>query len=322
MNTYSKSRIAAMLLAISAFVPASYAQTYPSNPVRIVVAQAPGGSQDAMARLIADGLSRKLGQQFFVENKPGANGVIGESQFAKTKADGYTLMFNISSLVTNTLIYDNISYTMKSFDPVAMMAKASFLLVANPSFQASTLADLTKLAGAKSVDFASPGPGSLHHLVMEVLMKRANIKMTHIPYKSGAPALMDVVGGQVPMMFATPAIALPFIKSGKLKAIAVTSRTRLNVLPEVPTFEESGLPGFEADVWFGLFAPAGTPPQIVNKLNAEIRAFEKTPEFIKMASELGLSIVDITPKDFAVAIDNDLKMFGPIIKAHNFTPDK
>ncbi len=301
-------------LAIAA-APAAAAD-FPSKPVRLMVGMAPGGSNDTVARLVAAELSKSWPQPMIVENKPGANSTIATGELKRSAPDGYTLMLVISSHVTNTLLYPNLNYTLADFSPVSLIADTPFVLVANPKFGPGTPKDLIALAKSKErgIDFGTPGQGSTQHIALELLDQMADIKMNHIPYKGGAPAQTDVIGGLIPLIFATPTQSLPFIKQHKLKALAVTSRERLPQLPDVPTLAEAGVPGYEANVWFGIIAPAGTPPKVVDYLHAEISRVLQTPDMQSRLSELGLTSLDESPAQFQALIDSEKTKWARVIE--------
>lgn len=302
--------------ALATAAPVASADSYPSKPVRLMVGMAPGGSNDTVARLVAAELSKSWPQPMIVENKPGANSTIATGELKRSAADGYTLMLVISSHVTNTLLYPNLTYTLKDFSPVSLIADTPFVLVANPKFGPNNPQDLIALAKTKErgIDFGTPGQGSTQHISLELLDQMAGIKMNHIPYKGGAPAQTDVIGGLIPLIFATPTQSLPFIKQNKLKALAVTSKERLPQLPDVPTLAEAGVPGYEANVWFGIIAPAGTPPQVVEYLHKEISRVVKSPDMQARLTELGLTPLDESPAQFQQLIDSEKTKWATVIQ--------
>jgi tripartite-type tricarboxylate transporter receptor subunit TctC len=308
-------------LAVSA--AASFAQSYPAKPVKMLVGFPPGGGTDVVARSLAAELSKSLGQQFIVENKGGANGVIATTELAKAPADGYTLMMTISSHVTNTVLYPKLNYELKDFQPISIVATSPFVLIAHPSFKPNNVNELVTLAKAKanSVDYGSPGPGSTQHLSMELMSLMAGVQMTHIAYKGGAPALTDLLAGQIPLMFMTTVQSLPFLKDKKVKALAVSTAKRTPVLPDVPTIAESGVAGYESDVWFGVIAPAGTPRPIVDKLHAEIVRIVKTPEMQKSLAGQGAEPVGNTPGEFAALIKAEHAKWADVIKRTGIKPE-
>lgn len=304
----------ATLLAATAFAAA--AQDYPTKPVKMLVGFPPGGGTDITARAVALELSKALGQQFLVENKGGANGVIATTELARATPDGYTLMMTISSHVTNTLLYPKLSYALKDFTPITMVATSPFVLIAHPSFAPNNIQELVALAKqpGDKVNFASPGSGSTQHLSNELMNKMAGVQMTHIPYKGGAPALTDLLAGQVPMMFLTTVQSLPYLKDKKVKALGVSTLRRASVLPEVPTIAESGVSGYHSDVWFGVIAPAGTPKPVIDKLHAEIVRIVRTPEFQKNLAAQGAEPVGNTPEQFSKLIKDEEAKWVDLIK--------
>ncbi len=310
---------AAMLAALAATATAAIAQDYPNQAVRIVVGMAPGGSNDTIARLISSALSEKMGKTFVVENKPGANSTIATNELSRAKPDGYNLMLVISSHVTNTLLYPNLHYKLDDFKPVTIIADTPFVLVANPKFAPNNIADLIKLAKSskEKIDFGTPGLGSTQHISMELMDQMAGIQMNHIPYKGGAPAQTDLLGGVIPLIFATPTQSLPFIQKHQLKALGVTSKKRLAQLPDVPTLDESGLPGYDANVWFGIIAPKDTPDSIVQLLNREINQIVKSEKIHKRLEDLGLNPVGSTPEQFQALLEQEKTKWSAVIKKSN-----
>jgi tripartite-type tricarboxylate transporter receptor subunit TctC len=300
---------------------AAGAQEYPKRPVRLIVGMAPGGSNDTVARMVGIELSKAMPQPVIVDNKPGANSTIATSELKRAAPDGYTLMLVISSHVTNTFLYPNLNYALADFAPVSLIADTPFVLVANPKFAPNTVRELIATAKRERIAFGTPGAGSTQHISMELMDQMAGIAMTPIPYKGGAPAQQDLLAGQIPLIFATPTQSLPYIKEHKLKALAVTSSKRLDLLPDVPTLAEAGIPGYEANVWFGIIAPAGTPPQVVSYLNAEISRVIRKPEFQKHLAELGLSPIDGSPAQFQRVIDQEKVKWADVIKKSNMKLD-
>lgn len=303
--------------AWTAALPATaLADTWPSRTVRVIVGFPAGGGTDVIARKMSAELAKSLGQQFVVDNKGGANGVIGTTDLAKSAPDGYTLMLTISSHVTNTLLYPQLSYQLKDFQPISIVATSPFVLVANPNFPPNTLPEFLALAKkeGKKLDFASPGSGSTQHLSMELLKVMAKVDATHIPYKGGAPALTDLIAGQVPITFMTTVQSLPFLKDKKIKALAVSTAKRTPVLPDVPTIAESGVPGYASDVWFGFIGPAGMPKDIVNKLHAEVVRIVRTPEMQQTFASQGAEPVGNTPEEFTRLIADEHAKWAEVFK--------
>jgi tripartite-type tricarboxylate transporter receptor subunit TctC len=311
----------ALLAALCAIAPLAGAQDYPKKPVRLIVGMAPGGSNDTVARLIGAELSKTLPQPVVVENKPGANSTIATGELKRAPADGHTLMLVISSHVTNTFLFPGLTYTLADFAPVSLIAETPFVLVANTKFGPNNVRELVASAKGNKIDFGTPGSGSTQHISMELMNQMAGISMTHIPYKGGAPAQQDLLAGQIPLIFATPTQSLPFIKDQKLKPLAVTSSKRLALLPDVPTLAESGIPGYEANVWFGIIAPSGTPAPVVAFLNSEISRIIKKPEIQKRLADMGLTPIDGSPVQFQKVIDQEKGKWGEVIKKSNLKLD-
>jgi len=259
----------AALSALALLAGGAAAQSYPSRPVRVIVPFAPGGATDIIARLVAQKLADRLGQSVVVENKPGAGTTIGNAEVAKAKPDGYTLLFAPTPFVISQVVYPTLPYDpQKDFAPVSLLAVSPFILVVNAAFPAKSTAELVAIAKAKpgTVTFASAGNGTVPHLAGELFKLRAGIDIVHVPYKGGGPAIVDLVSGQVPMMFATPIEVSQHVQSGRLRVLGTTSLARLAAMPDVPTLSESGYPDFEVLSFFGVLAPAGTPPEIVARV--------------------------------------------------------
>ena len=292
MNNKTVKILAALTLtAMCVFPGAAQAQAaYPGKPIRLVVPFPPGGATDSLARIVGEQLADALGQQVVVENKPGGGTIIGAEAVSKAPADGHTLLMATSTtLAINPSLYRKLPYDpVKDFVPLAMVASVPFVLVVNASMPARNLAELASLVQAKPSAYASAGNGTMHHLAGEMFKNVARLDLAHVPYKGGAPAVADVIGGQVPMMFADLAPALPHIASGRLRALAVTTTRRLDILPNVPTVAESGYPGFEAVAWQSLVAPANTPKEIVTKLSAEISRILAQPAVRQRIAQQGL----------------------------------
>ena len=310
------ARTVACALALAAGVVS--AQEYPAKPVRIVLPFAAGGSSDPVARIIARKLTAALGQPFVVENRPGAGGNLGGELVAKSPPDGYTLLFAAGSTAVNVSLYTRMPYDpLKDLEPVVHVATLSGILVAHPSVPANTVEELIRLARAKpgSINYASAGSGTVPHLAGEMFRSRAGIEMTHVPYKGSNPALADLIGGQVHLMFANLPGTLQHVKAGKLKVLAVTGSRRSEHLPDVPTIAESGLPGFDAPNWYGIFAPAGTPPAIVSKLNAEVNKALAAPDFVEHMRLEGAEAVGGTPAQFRAFVRGEIERWAPVVKA-------
>jgi tripartite-type tricarboxylate transporter receptor subunit TctC len=306
------------LLAIvaAAFTTAALAQPYPSKPVKLVAPSTPGDAPDVIARLVADKLSSSLGQQVVVENRPGAGGVVGSDYVAKAAPDGYTLiMGNAGSHGINAAVYAKLPYDIqRDFAPVSQVAVAPNVMVINPSVPASSVAEFIAYAKANpgKLSYASGGNGSSAHMSMELFKSMSGIDIQHVPYKGSSPALTDVVSGQVVAFIGNMPPTVPLIKAGKLRALAVTTRSRSALMPELPTIAEAGLPGFETVAWFGVLAPAGTPPDIVNKLSAEIAKIARSPEIRDKLVAMGAEPVGSTPEEFKAVIDRDIAKWKPL----------
>lgn len=301
------------------------AQSYPSRPIRMVVPFPAGGSTDATARLIAEPLGQALGQPVIVENRPGANGNIAAEQVARAPADGYTLFFATSAILTiNPALYRSLRFdSRKDFQPVAMACTNQVVLVANPAVAANTLPEVIRLARAKpgGLTFGSTGNGGIAHLAGEMLNTRAGISLRHIPYKGAAPAMQDLLGGQVDLMFDALATSLPQIETGRLKAIAIPRPTRFAGLPQVPTFAEAGIADFDVSVWNGVVAPTGTPMAIVERLNREVNSILERPEIRDKLVRQGLEPAPASVDGFRSRMEADLARWPAIVKAAGATLD-
>lgn len=320
MKRYTRILTAVAMLASAVAIAPVHAQDYPEKPVRLVVGMAPGGSNDTIARLLSAELQKRLDQSFIVENKPGANSTIATAEIARAAPDGHNLMLVISSHVTNTMLYPNLNYKLEDFRPITVVAEAPFVLVANPSFKPNNVVEFVEYAkevGENKIDFGTPGMGSTQHIAMELMDQVAGTKMNHIPYKGGAPAQVDLIAGVIPVIFATPTQSLPFIKTGQLKPLGVTSKTRISQLPDTPTFAESGMPDYDANVWFGIVAPANTPDDIVQLLNKEIVDIIRSEPIDSKLKEMGLNPVGSTAEEFQSLLDEEEKKWAEVIKNAN-----
>ena len=308
----------AMVGMLATLASGAWAQSYPTKPIRLVVPFPPGGATDILARAVAVKLTDTWGQPVVVDNRPGAGGNIGSELVAKAAPDGYTLeMGTVGTHAINASLYAKMPYDhVKDFAPVILVAGVPNVLVVNPSLPVNSVQELIAYAKANpgKLNFASSGSGTSIHLSGELFKVMAGVQMTHIPYKGSAPALQDLIGGQVQLMFDNLPPSLPQIKAGKLRALAVTSATRSPALPDTPTIAESGLPGYEASSWFGVLAPAGTPPAIIAKLNAEIGAWLATPEAKEKMLALGANAAGGTPEDFAKHIAAETAKWQKVVK--------
>lgn len=316
-----------MLLMAALTSPLAQAQpaAYPTRSIRLVVPFTPGGSSDILARALAQELTKAWGQPVVIDNVPGAGGALGADRVAKAAPDGYTLLMgHIGTLAVNPLIYPRLPYDpVKSFTPVAWMANVPNVLVVHPSVPARTVKELIALAKAwpGQLNYSSGGNGSAAHLAMEYLKLQSQTFMVHVPYRGAAPAVQDLVAGQVQLLFTGAPVLLPFIKSGQLRALAVSSRQRLEVLPTVPTVTESGYPGFEADQWYGVVAPAGTPADIVRKLNAQINQALGSAELKNRLQSEGAVAMPNSPEAFGTLIARELERWRPVVQAGRIKPD-
>lgn len=314
---------AAGLAALTA--PAWADGKYPERPVTLVVPTATGGTTDFTARLIAEQLQRALGQPVIVDNKPGASGNIGNQFVAKARPDGYTLLVAYSGYqVANPHLYTRAGWDpIKDFAPVAMLTRAPQVVVTNAGVPAGTLAELVAYARAHpdKLNYASSGNGSIQHIAGELFKQRTGTAITHVPYRGAGPAVQDLLGGQVDLHITTPASVVSHIKAGKLRALAVSSHTRLSALPQVPTAVEAGLMGFTLDSWFALYAPAGTPAEIIQLLNTEVGKILSSPETRKKAEDAGTSIELMTPAQLGEFTRKELDDWGGVIRAAKITAD-
>ena len=310
-------------MALAFFGLAQAQDDYPNRPVRIIVPFAPGGSTDVVARILADKLGAELKQNFVVENKPGAGGKIGADAVAKASPDGYTLLMGTTGvLAINRYLYKEMSFDAeRDLAPVSYTSLITNILVVNPQVPARSVAELVQLAKAKpgSLTFASSGAGSSTHLSGELFKSMAGVDILHIPYKGSSQALVDVVAGQVTMLFDNAPSSLPFVEQGKLRALAVTSTKRLPNLPDVPTIDESGVKGYESLSWSGIVAPAGTPRRIVDKLNAAIERILRSDEVKQRFVSLGVEPVGGPPEAFSRHIRAESEKWGKVVRAANIT---
>jgi tripartite-type tricarboxylate transporter receptor subunit TctC len=309
---------------LAAFATSVFAQGYPAKPAKVIVPYPPGGPTDIVARVVSQKLSDQMGQQFIVENRPGAGGNIGAEAVAKSPADGYTLLVATTAHAINPSLFKSLGYNLtKDFAPVSLLTSGPLVIVANPSLPAKNVKELIAIGKAKpgSLNYASSGNGQSTHLSAELFATMAGIKMNHVPYKGSAPALTDVMGGQASLMFDTMLSAMPHVKNGKLKAIAVTSAARSPAAPEVPTVAESGLPGYEAIAWNGLLVPAGTPADVAGKLNAELRKALDAPDVKDRFSAQGFGAAWNTREAFAKFIQSELDKWAKVVKVSGATLD-
>ncbi len=312
-----KQLLAGVALAAAALCGPAQAQGYPSKPVNIVVPFAPGGATDIMTRLLAERLSKRLGQPVIVENKPGAGTMIASEYVAKAPADGHTVLMAASSLGIAPSLYSKVNYDpVKSFAPISLVASVVHVLEVHPSVPVKSVGELITWLKANpgKANYGSVGAGTSTHLESELFNTMAGVKMVHVPYKGSAPALTDLVGGSLQVMFDAWASSGPFVKDGRTRLLAVTTAQRSKILPDVPTVAESGLPGYEAMPWLGLLAPAGTPDAVVRKFHDELIEVLKEQPVQEKFHSLGLDIIGNTPQEFAEFIRKDITKWAKVIQ--------
>ncbi|WP_198299203.1 Bug family tripartite tricarboxylate transporter substrate binding protein [Bordetella genomosp. 13] len=325
MNAITLRRAAGVALALFALAGASSAHAeWPERPVNLVVPFPPGGPTDLVARVLAKQLTEQTGQTFVVENKGGANGNIGMQAVAAAKADGYTVLYNTSSIALSPNLYGKLAFDpAKDFTAVSSTAVIPLVLLTHPSIPAKDVAgfvDYAKRAPGK-LSYGSAGAGNVTHLGAVLLLRELGLEAVHVPYRGSAPAMTDLIGGQVQFMTNTLNDSLGFIREGKLKALAVTSKARSDQLPDVPTVAETLKPGFEIGAWQGVVVPAGTPQPIVDKLNAEIRRALQSPEMLKQLKAQGAQPLGSSPKEYADYIRAETQRWGEIVRAANVRLD-
>lgn len=317
--------IAAKLLATGLLLAAAGSHaaqpSYPAKPVRIVVPFAPGGSTEALAQLVAAQLGKAWNQTVLVDPRGGGNTIIGTEYVDRSAPDGYTLLLTSNSHVVIPQLRKTPFDPIKDFAPVATISSTELVLALNPSVHAATLRDFIALAKAKpgQINYASAGTSSATHLAGAELATMAGIKIEHIPYKGSGPALTDLLGGQVQASFQTPIVVIPYIQSGKLRALAVSGKTRLSALPNTPTFAQAGLPGFNATTWFGIVAPAGTPRPVIEKISKDIAHILAMPDFRKKLANLGMDPLISTPGQFGNLMKETMATTAKVIKASHIT---
>ena len=320
-NSTDRRRVlfVAATLALASASTADGAEGYPSHPIRIVVGYSAGGPNDTIARALGQKLTEILGQQTIVDNRPGADGVIGTDLVAKSVADGHTLALVSSSHTINPSLQPKLPYDpVRDFAPVTMAASGPAVLVVHPSLPARSVTELMALARIRpgQLMYASSGTGGTLHLAGELFKSRASIDITHVPYKGVAPATIELLAGQVSLMFDPIVAALPHIHSGKLRALAVTSKRRSPNLPDLPTMQESGVADFEVVIWYGLLAPAGTPPAVVARLNAEIVKIVQSPEMKERLASFGAEPIGMSENEFAVFLKTDMAKWAQLVKSN------
>ena len=318
-----KTIAVASALLLTCTLANAQSEPYPSRPIKLIVGYPAGGASDVMARAVANKMVEFLGQPVVVENKPGAAGNIGSEFVARSKADGYTLIFGTISSSINGSLYKKLNYDpVKDFVAISQVTSTPFLLVANPNSPYKTVADV--IAAAKNAptpaqlpDYATAGNGSGSHLFTELFTSMAGIRLNHIPYRGAAPAMADVMGGQVPLAFDNILTTMAQVQSGKLRALAVSTQARSSVMPNIPTLAEAGVPGYDATAWFGVLAPAGTPPAIIEQLATAIQKSVKTPEVTETMLKAGAEPVGSTPAQFDAFYKAEVAKWAKVVKSAN-----
>ena len=315
--------VAGVLLALCVGAPQALAQGYPTRPIRLVVPFGAGGGTDNLARIIEPVVSKALGQPLVIENRPGGGSTIGMDQVAKAAPDGYTLVMTDTSIAVNPSLKPLPYDTLKDFAPVSLLATAPVILMAHPKVQAKTLQEFVALAKQQpgKFNYASGGNGASTHLGGELLKLVAGIDVIHVPYKGTGPAMNDLIGGHVDVMFSGISSAKSYMDAGTLRALAVTGDTRNAATPDVPTFAESGLPGVTASTYWGVLAPAGTPQEIVDKVNAAFAAAMKDPDIVARIAQLGYLPIAGGPSDYAANLRSEIEKWGKVVKAANIKVD-
>jgi tripartite-type tricarboxylate transporter receptor subunit TctC len=314
----------ALALALASAFPA-VAQTWPTKPVRFIVPFPPGGSVDPLARLVGARLAESLGQQFIVENKPGAAGSIGAAFVAKAPADGYTFLFVFDTQAVNPSLIPNLPFdTVKDFAPVMLVGTAPMAIATNPAKPYKTFGDVVKAAKAKpdTVTYGSVGNGSLGHLTMTLVQQQGGFKAVHVPYKGGGPMTQEAIGGQVELAIGSVAVLAPHVRGGKLRAVAVTGDKRSHTMPDVPALAEQGFPGFSALAWWGIFAPAGTPKPVLDKFHGELVKVFNQPDLKKQLTEtLGMDLAVSSQEGLQKWLAGEMQRWGKVVKDNNIRAD-
>jgi tripartite-type tricarboxylate transporter receptor subunit TctC len=314
----NKTIVAATLLLLCGLLPSATfaADPYPSRPIRLIIPFPPGGSNDVVGRLIAQQLSTRLGQQVVPDNRAGAGGMIGTDAVAKADADGYTILFASSAFAANSALYKLPYDPVKAFAPVAMIAAGPNVLAVSTTLPVNSVRDLIALARAKpgTLNYASAGIGSFQHLGGALFVSMAKADIVHVPFKGGGPAMVDVVAGNTQLMLSSLVQTLPLIKAGKLKALGVGGSRRSSTLPDVPTIAEAGLPGYEAVNWWGLIAPAGTPPEVVARLHREITAIQRAPEVVRRFESEAVDAIQMSTAEFSAYIQEETVKWARVVR--------
>ncbi len=324
MRRYALAHVLSAILLTVVAADGAAQSVYPARPLRLIVPSSAGGGIDIIARIITARLSERLGQPVLADNRPGAASIIGSDLVAKAAPDGYTLLISVSALAINPAIYKKLPYdTLRDFAPVTLAVVAPNLLVVHPSLPVKTVRNLIDLARARpgELNFGSAGTGSNPHLSMELLLSMAKLKMVHIPYKGSAPAVTDLLAGHIAAMTATMLTAIPHARSGRLRALGVTSAARVGALPEIPTVAEAGVPGYEAVQWYGILAPATTPMEIVKKLNAEIVGILAMPEVKAQLAGNGAEAAGGSAEAFARYLHTETGKWAQVVRSAGIRPE-
>jgi tripartite-type tricarboxylate transporter receptor subunit TctC len=317
-------RLLRILAAFALTISLALGQTYPAQPIKLIVGFTPGTGIDIIARSVGQKLQERLGQPVIIENKPGASGNIGTEFVARAKPDGYTLLVTVNTLVMNPALYKALPFDpVKDFAPISVAAWGSLLLAVAPGAKIDTVAQLVQAAKANpgKLNYGSPGIGTPHYLAMELFKNVTGTAITHVPYKGTAGAITDLLGGQINVMFVPIHVALPHVKSGKLKALAIGSAKRHPTAPELATLTELGIPGVEVDMWYGFLAPQGTPHDVIAKLNAELKAILALPDIQASLATQGLDPATSTPEEFQTMIERDAAKWARVAQQGKITAE-
>ncbi len=324
-SPHRRSALAGVLAVIACALPLLVAaQQFPARPVKIVVGYAAGGAVDIVARTVGQNLSASLGQPVLVENKPGAGTNIAVKSVIDAPADGYTLLMAANALAANMALYQPSPFDAeRDLVPISLIGRVPVVIAVNPAAPFSTVAGLIEAAKAKpgTIAYASPGNGSTPHMAVELFARAAGISLQHIPYRGGAPAIIDVIGGQLPLVAVNALEVLPHVKSGKLKVLAALSPARSAIFPDVPTIAESGFPGFEASVWYGLLAPAATPKAVVARLHADVQKALQAPEVRDRMTSVGGEVAPGSAEQFAALIRSERQRYEKLVREAHIKPD-
>jgi tripartite-type tricarboxylate transporter receptor subunit TctC len=311
--------VRALLLAAALAVPA-YAQKYPSAPIHFIVPFTPGTGMDTIARAVGQKMTERLKEPVVVENKPGASGNIGTAEVSRAKADGHTLLVSANTILMAAKLYKSVPYDpIKDFAPISLSAWGTLLLAANPKTNINSVQDLVQQAKAKpgKINYGSPGVGTPHHMAMELFKELTGTDLTHVPYKGSAGAVTDLLSGEINVMFVPIHVAMPYVKSGKLKALAVGSAKRHPTAPDLATLQELGIKGAEVDMWYAFLAPKSTPPDVIAKLNSELRAILDMPDVKATFDKVGLQAASSSPDELRSLMQKDYKRWAEVIDKRN-----